>query len=256
MTRSEYLGVIDSDYLMIQTPNHLPEDQIQLILDRLASGAPTMILGSPVGGVDRRIAAAVGLHSASQESGDIRSKATRGSAAGEDVPETFGVVHRWSETAADADADVLYSVDGAPALVRHGSIAAWDPADVVHRKIVYSGLWDFGRHNGDRPVVELMGSPYPFLITAREISRVLREHGALSVGDVRANSPVTITAWRSGGHTHVLVAELEEGFRDSTDGSWEVRVEIPQENTEIELSLKYAESRLLQVTSEGQVDLW
>lgn len=255
-TRSEYLDVIDSDYLMIQTPHHLPEPQITSILHRIESGLPTMVLGDPADGIDGRIAAAVGLQGSSGPTDNLRSTAASGASAAADIPATFPIVHRWSPTVVDAGVDVLYSVDGSPALVRRGAVAAWDPADVIHRKITYSGLWDFGRHNGDRPVVDLMGSPYPFLLTAREILRVLRTRGALATRDLGAQYPVTVTAWRSAGEVHVLVADLEEGFRDTTAGGWTVTIDLPIQDQQIDVPLRYAESKLFRTSEKGSNQIW
>ncbi|MCY7411681.1 MAG: hypothetical protein LH471_01365 [Salinibacterium sp.] len=253
VTRSEYIGHVDSDYFIIQTPVHLPEDQTAAILRRIADDQPTMITGNPGGGFDERIAQAVGLFGEGDRAGELKLVANSGPEADGDVPDEFEAVHPWSVTHAAEDVDVLYSVEGSPALVRRGAVAAWDPADVHHRVLKFSGQWDFGRHNGDRSVCALMGSPYPFLIAAREINRALKESGRFWVTDVAADSPVAISAWRTGdGTVRVLVGEVEEGFRPTTDGGWPVSVHVPGVADAIETTLRYAETRLFEV-GEGRV---
>lgn len=256
VTRSEYLGAVDSDYFVIQTPNHLPEEQTERILERIAADRPTMVTGNPGGGFDPRIAAAVGLSGDGDRAGDVTLTATRGPAADGDVPVEFAIVHPSSVTRAADGVDVLYLVDGSPALVRRGSVAAWDPADVHHRVITYSGQWDFGRHNPDSSVLDLMGSSYPFLVAAREINRVLAEHGKLSVADLAADSPVAVSAWRTASGIRVLVGEVEEGFRPTTDGTWPVSVRIPELSSAVDTELSYGQSRLFQVTADGITEDW
>ncbi|WP_375388868.1 hypothetical protein [uncultured Amnibacterium sp.] len=256
VTRAEHLSSVDSDYLIVQTPNHLPEAQIERILERIDAGLPTMVTGNPGGGFDPRIAAAVGLSGDGDRAGERKTTAARGAIVGDDIPAEFATVHPSSINHAADHVDVLYSVDGSPALVRSGSVAAWDPADVQHRVIVYSGQWDFGSHNPDQSVRDLMGSAYPFLIPAREINRVLAEHAAVSVADVAADSPVAVAAWRTSAGVRVLVGEVEEGFRTTTDGTWPVTVRVPHLSATVQTDLTYGQSRLFTVTAEGVAASW
>ncbi len=256
VTRSEYLGFVESDYFIIQTPNHLPEAQIDAILERIKADEPTMVTGNPGGGFDPRVSHAVGLSGESDRAGASALSATRGAGVGHDIPQDFAIVHPTSLTRAAEGFDVLYQVDENPALVRKGSVAAWDPADVRHRTIAYTGLWNFGRHNPDSSVVELMGSAYPFAITAREINRVLASHDAVSVRDLPVDSPLAVAAWRSSaGSVKVLVGEVEEGFRPTTGGTWPLSVSLPESNT-LSAELHYGESRLFEVSESGVAERW
>ena len=173
------------------------------------------------------------------------------------MPEQFDIVHPWSVTRAADDVEVLYAVEGSPALVRRGVVSAWDPADVHHRVIIYSGQWDFGRHNVDRSVHALMGSSYPFLIPAREINRVLRSRDRFSVEDLAPDSPLAVAAWRSGdGAIRILVGEVDEGFRDSTDGDWPLTAVVPGFSQTLQTTLTYGQSRLFAVSAEGIAAQW
>lgn len=256
VTRSEYVGQVESDFLIIQTPHHLPEPQIDAILERIAAKLPTMIVGSPGGGFDPRIASAVGLSSDSDRAGEKLTLADRGPAAGADVPDQFATEHPWTANEAADDVEVLYSVGGSPVLVRRDTVSAWDPADVRHRVIIYSGQWDFGRHNADAPVTELMGSPFPFLIAAREISRVLNTTGALAALGASAESPVAVAAWETAAGTRVLLGEVEEGFRATTDGDWNVSIQVPGQPEAIDVSLRYGQSELLTITDHTASANW
>ena len=95
------------------------------------------------------------------------------------------------------------------------------------------------------------------MITAREINRVLREHGSLSVNDLAADSPVAVAAWRTEDEAiQILVGEVDEGFRDTTDGTWPVSVSVPGIAAPLEAHLSYGESRLFKVTASGTTDSW
>ncbi len=259
VTRSEYLDSVPSDYFIIQTPVHLPEEQIESILARIGADLPTMVTGNPGGGFDPRIAHAVGLSGLGDRSGEKKHTASLGLAVdgATDVPSEFEIVHPWSANTAAHNVDVIYSVDNSPALVRRGAIAAWDPADVHHRVIEYSGQWDFGRHNIDRSVHALMGSSYPFVLTVREINRVLSERGSVSVADLASDAPVAVAAWRlADGTVRILVGEVEEGFRPTTDGTWPVSVRVPQLDQTVTSDLSYGQSRLFDVTKAGVIARW
>ncbi len=251
VTRSEWLAQVDSDMFIIQTPVHLPNDQREEVLRRASSGEPLLVIGSPATGVDPAIAQAVGLTSDDTAIGDIATSGERGPGASADgVPDVFELVHpRTSNTAAD-DAAVVYSVGGSPALVRRGPVLAWDASDVHHRRPNDLNL----NHNGprtDRSMAQLMGSSYPFLLTAREISDRLRDAGRVARRATDSATPLAVGAWTlADGSTRVLVGNLEEGFRETTDGRWEAVVDLPERGAEVHVDLGYGQSQLYGVAAE------
>ena len=55
-TPLEWLPEVASDLFIIQTPSHLSSNERQYIADRIRSGMPVAIFGSPAGGVDPELA--------------------------------------------------------------------------------------------------------------------------------------------------------------------------------------------------------
>ncbi len=247
VTRMEHLGQVESDLFYLQTPSHLRSEHRDLILAAIAAGTPLVIAGSPAGGIDPLIADAIGLGSGDQFPGALEEQAHRVTDRYDDLPREFAIRHLHSANIATHDAEVIYSVAGSPALVRRGSVVTWDPCDVKHRLVVYSGKWDFGRHAVDESTAVLMGSPYGYVMAAREISRLLAEGGDTHVTPAEWDDTMAVASWKlADGTRRVLVGETEEGFRDTTEGVWSTTVTV-QGGAVIDASLRYGEARLYEI---------
>jgi hypothetical protein len=61
ITRSEYLGMVNSDLFLYQTPVHLGAAEKTAILANIRNGLPTVIAGGAAGGLDKDIADAAGI---------------------------------------------------------------------------------------------------------------------------------------------------------------------------------------------------
>lgn len=258
-TRLEFIGQVESDLFVFQTPHHLPGDQLAAVLAVLDSGRPAAVFGSPAGGYDPEVAGRVGLASDDDHPGEVRLRATAGTAAGPDLPASFAIRHEWSRNRAADDADVVYAVDGSPALVRRGQLLAWDPCDVLHRSVEYTGKWDWSKDKVDEPTTVLMGSPYAFGLTAREINDLLRQGGAPSVCTASPTDTITVAVWRSSDGTRtVLTAELEEGFTATTDGTWAADLLLPDKPTHgtVPIALRYGTSRLVHLRGGALETPW
>ncbi|MDR1393601.1 MAG: hypothetical protein LBJ62_06510 [Bifidobacteriaceae bacterium] len=257
ITRAEYLASIQADHLIVQTPVHLPDDQRDLLLRRIRRGDPTMVVGSPGPGVDRLIAEAAGLISADSAVGPVKTVAHLGPSLrpgvdagleGGDLPEEFSIVQPWTANQAVGGAEVIYQVDGSPALVRRDLISSWDPPEVIHRS-VSDLVGGHGGPRGDLSMTQRLGSPYGVLLAAAEIMRALKLTGRIAAEPLEATSPVAMSAWtRDDAVTMVLLGELEEGFRESTEGDW--RLTVTGLGEPLEVCLSYGQSQLYAVGSD------
>lgn len=253
-TRMEFVGQVQSDLLVFQTPHHLPDEQLAAVLSALDSAGPAAVFGSPAGGYHPRVADRLGLVSDEAFPTELRTTAVSGAPlhaapneGGEvDGPLQFSIRHLWSKNRAAPDADVIYTVDGSPALVRRGHLLAWDPCDVLHRLVEYTGRWDWSKRDIDEPTPVLMGSPQPYGLTARELNRLLAAAGKPNVQTASPTDTLTVAVWTSSDGTHTaLLAELEEGFRSTTDGTWAADLAFSGQETAISIRMSYATSRLV-----------
>jgi hypothetical protein len=253
-TRCEYLGQVHSDLFVVQTPVHLTDRERESVARLIDSGAPVAIFGSPAGGIDPAFARRAGLASSDAEVGGLRlaGRVVDATAAERDsLPLEFRVVHGWCASSAAPDARVLYEVAGSPCLTVRGTILVWDPPEfdrrfisdpelVVDPDALRAEFW-----KADISMSERLGSPVAYVLTARAFAGLLRRGGALWADGVRADRPVQLAAWRlEDGSLRLLAADLEEGFRDSTDGTAEIRVMRGDEPL-ADLRLGYAQSTLL-----------
>ncbi|WP_439564616.1 hypothetical protein [Microcella sp.] len=253
-TRIEYLPSVDSDLFYFSTPVHLTDADRTTVVAAMDAGRPLVIAGSPAGGIDPVILERAGVATDSDYPIEWVFEAVRVSERHADLPDSFAIRQHWSSNTVVDDVDVVYSVQGSAVLIRRGNVLLWDPCDVKHRLVEYSGKWDFGRHAVDESTPDLMGSPFGYVMAAREINRLLREAGCLSVSPRAWDDTMAVTAWvGADGHRRVLVGEMEEGFRASTEGEWVTRLSLPG-NVEHTVALRYGEAALITVRGVGVVD--
>lgn len=246
-TRLEYLPEVESDLFYFSTPIHLSEGSRDAILAAIDEGQPLVIAGSPGVGIDSLIMDRVGVASDGAFPVDWVFEADRVSARHADVPERFAIRQHWTNNSVAEDVEVIYTVQGSPTLTRRGAVIVWDPCDVKHRLVEYSGKWDFGRHAVDEPTRDLMGSPFGYVMAAREINRLLQESGRLAVFPRAWDDTMCVTSWTGAdGRRRVLVGETEEGFRESTNGDWVVRIELPA-GVEHVVAFHYGEAAVITV---------
>lgn len=244
-TRIEWVHQVDSDLFYFSAPVHLSDEHRAAVVSMIDAGQPVVIAGTPGGGIDPLILERAGVSSDGAYPSDWILEADRVSPRHSDLPERFAIRQHFTRNAADDDVDVVYAVDGSPVLTRRDVLLLWDPCDVKHRLVVYSGKWDFGRHAVDESTPNLMGSPFGYVMAAREINRLLAEAGHVAVTARAWDDTMAVTSWVSGdGARRVLVGETEEGFRETTDGDWNVRVSVPG-GAEHAVSLPYGSASLL-----------
>lgn len=255
-TRLEYLPSVNSDLFYFSTPVHLADADLATILAAMDAGRPLVIAGSPAGGIDPVILDRAGVATDSGYPTEWVFEAARVSERHVDLPDGFAIRQHWSDNTVVDDVDVVYSVQGSPVLVRRGNVLLWDPCDVKHRLVEYSGKWDFGRHAVDESTCDLMGSPFGYVMAAREMNRLLHEAGCLSVSPRAWEDTMAVTAWvGADGHRRVLVGETEEGFRESTEGEWVTRLCLPG-GVEHTVALRYGEAAVIAVRGRAVVETY
>ncbi len=208
VTRIEYLPSVTSDLFVFQTPAHLCSSEKKVILDLIRSGEPVAIWGSPAGGIDTDIAAEAGLVSDDAIVGALQKMArleTTDPVLGEGMPDDFKIFHLFSRNRAVGGAEVLYSVEGSPALTLRGNVMVWDPGEYNE---------NVGCHQQPvPPISEIVGSPYSYALVARAMRRLLRSKGRLVADSEELRFPVTVGVWHlADGSLRVLLCDTEEGF--------------------------------------------
>ncbi len=216
-TRIEYLPHVTSDLFVFQTPVHLSPLEKQSVLELMRGGEPVAIWGSPAGGIDPDIAAEAGLVSEDKAVGPLQTIArleTRDAEFAKGIAEEFPIFHLWSRNRAADGVEVLYSVNGSPALTLRGNVLVWDPGDYNE---------NVGRHQQPvPPILGIVGSPCSYALVARAMRRMLKSRQRLASFSEELRFPLTVGAWRrADGTMLVLVCDTEEGFDYSAvTGRW------------------------------------
>ena len=121
-----------------------------------------------------------------------------------------------AETAAGDGTWVGYASDGTPLLAGRDNVYHWQPPDLA---------------DPGNPLVphSQIGSVNPYVETARLINRDAATAGGMSVSQVAAHEPVTVSCWRSGGLVHLLLGNLESGWMGDSRFTRTVTVSLPRE---------------------------
>lgn len=229
ITRSEYLPQVESDLFVFQTPIHLQDTEKTEICKLLNSGKPVAVWGSPAGGVDPEILKILGVSTSQERISDYRFIGTLdGKTEGiyEDIPNTFALYQLFSKNQCNEEVEVIYTVYDSPTLVynnTHGKRTIfWDPPELA-----------CNTPNGPRlgkPVDVLLGSPAPYVITARLFNEMLKATGKFYVDQVKQYTPTHLLYWKNKDDSYyVLAGNLEEGINHKMDQSVDVVVNIPAE---------------------------
>lgn len=243
ITRIEYLPKVQSDLFILQTPVCLDPVVKQHLKDMIKAGQPLAIWGSPAGGLDPDIAQLIGISTKDENTRDVKEKGTlisNDSLISKDIPAEFKLYHIFSDNIADKTTRTIYSVSNSPALLmnetNHKQLIFWDPAE--------SGESLNLNWNCNQPVEEYYGSIYPYVLSARSISILLKKNEKIHAENISPRSPVTLSAWQlKDGSYRVLIAELEEGINLTADSIFNATVCIPKESLKDDGSLKDIWSR-------------
>ncbi|NQT93717.1 MAG: hypothetical protein HQ559_13235, partial [Lentisphaerae bacterium] len=229
ITRAEYLPRVQSDLFILQTPVHLKEETKKCILGLMDAGQPVAVFASPAGGLDPDIAARIGIRTADSDTGAMREKATlvtREPYFADGVPPGFRLFHPFTHNTVSGGPQVVYAVDGSPALLLNTdggrNLLFWDPTDFVVEPFPEEGTWNA------HPLVDLMGSAFPFVLVARGLNRLLKGTSSPCVQTVDVRHTVCVGAWRvKDGSYRILAGNLEEGLTHDADMSRQTVLHLP-----------------------------
>lgn len=226
ITRSEYIPKVESDLFIFQTPVNLTQQEKEDVIGILRSEKPTAVFGSPVNGIDPDILNLFGISSIQENRDAIKYIGiTSGQTDGifNKIPNTFPIYQPYSSNKSLTDVEVVYSVDGSPCLtVNHEAgkqLIFWDPPELL------VNLPDM--KNTGFPLDEILGSPIPFVLTARLFNKVMKENGTINADEIRQYYPVNYTCWKLKDGTYkVLAGNLEEGINHTADHSVKIVLDI------------------------------
>ena len=117
--------------------------------------------------------------------------------------------------AAAPDAWVGYDSRGTPLLVGREPFYHWQPPDLA---------------DPGNPLIphSQIGSTSPYVEAARLLNDKAGAAGGLSVAEVAAHEPVTVSCWRSGGAVYLLFGNLESGWMGDARFPRQVTVRLPR----------------------------
>ena len=121
---------------------------------------------------------------------------------------------------------VGYASDGMPLLAGRDGVYHWQPPDLA---------------DPGNPLVphSQIGSVNPYVEVARLINERAAQAGGLSVEQVAAHEPVTVSCWRSNGRVHLLLGNLESGWMGDSRFTRRVTVNVPRARVGLEAGVGY-----------------
>jgi hypothetical protein len=251
ITRVEYLGAVESDLFVFQTPVHLPTPAKKIVMGLITSGRSVAVFGSPGLGVDPEIADLCGVSSDDVPGSETRFIGTLNCRTGgvyASLPNTFPIHQQFTRNEARVEANTVYSVDFSPCLTvieeAHRNILFWDPPE-------FSANHPFNQNSFDhrhRSLDQIIGSPVPFVLVARLMNELGRKHGALHVETIDPYRPLSVLAWSGpDGRVRVLTGNLEEGINHDEERSagTVVRISNTHSDTPFEVADVWHGSRIV-----------
>jgi len=222
-TRIEWLPRVQSDLLVVQTPSHLSAKHLAELTQIIASGHPVALVGSFAGGIDESLLRLAGLRgSMAPAEGPVRlcKAANRAPELVKNMPLDFNAYCLPESASASADASVIYTQEGSPALTLGAAggapIAEWNPP--------------YLRSVEELPLSQVWGNTgAPYALAAGVLNELLRRNGGLRATQIDLKETMNLAAWRThNGVTHLMAANLEEGLLDDADLSRHATLAIPR----------------------------
>jgi hypothetical protein len=202
--RLENLPRLDLELPILQTPVQIGAPGVAALLDRMATGRPVAIFGSPAGGIDTAVAREAGLVSADPGRGAAGRRGavlTPVPGVTDGLPAVFDLYQPLAHNVAGTAATVVHAVEGSPTLVLRldggRRILVWDPPDL-----------EAGPAGGGA----LTAGPFAWVTVARALSLWLSEGAGPWVERIEPDQPVSLAAWGlADGSRRVLVGNLDDG---------------------------------------------
>ncbi len=221
-TTLEWMPQVQSDLFIVQTPIHLAPERLGQLADAIKRGQPLALWGRARGGIDPALAQLAGLHEADPPTQGPVSKRRAATQAPDlvlNAPPTFEAFYHPARSLASAEARVLYTVEGSPALTLNQTagkqVSVWNPPDL--------------QYGQDMPLAQIWGNTgAPYALAAGALSELLKANSALHAASIDVQQTMSISAWRNkDGSWRILAANLEEGLRHDADHSRQATLMIP-----------------------------
>lgn len=218
ITRSEYLPEVESDLFIFQTPVHLTGAEKMNISKILESGKPVAVFASPLGGLDKDISAIIGVSTSDTAVGAtkyIGSTQYKTDGIFHDLPNTFPVFQPFTKNKIIEGVETIYSVSSSPCLVKNQSggkdLIFWNAPEFSDNLIVDRGNYGLS-------LDQMLGSPTPYVLTARVINEAMKTIGLMHVDYIGQYQPVNLSMWQlKDGSYRVMAGNLEEGINHTSD---------------------------------------
>ena len=218
ITRSEYLPEVESDMFIFQTPVHLKDTEKINISKILESGKPVAVFASPLGGLDREISAIIGVSTSDTVIGRtkfIGSIDYKTDGIFQDLPNTFPIFQPFTKNKFIKEVETVYSVNFSPCLgynkLNGKHLIFWDPSE-------FSQNLRNEPDNYGESLDQLLGSPTPYVLTARLINDAMKTNGLIHVDYIGQYQPLNLSAWQlKDGSYRVMAGNLEEGINHTAD---------------------------------------
>ena len=228
ITRSEYLPDAESDMFIFQTPVHLKAAEKNIISKFLRSGAPSAVIASPAGGLDSDIASLLGVSTSDTTITGTKYIGTINYQTDEifkDLPNTFPLFQPFTKNKVEDGVETIYSVNKSPCLAYNElggkQLIFWDAPEFSEN------LRDDSADYGES-LDQILGSPVPYVLTARLLNEVLRKNGLLNTDFIDQYHPLNIAMWQlKDGSFRIMAGNLEEGINHSSDLSAKTVLNIP-----------------------------
>jgi hypothetical protein len=259
ITRSEYLHDVESDMFVFQTPVHLKPAEKENIIEVLKSGKPAAVFGSPVGGLDKDISDILGVNTQDTMINSVKYIGTinfKTEGIYNSLPNTFPVFQPFAQTRFTEGTETIYSVATSPCLGLSKSngkqLIFWDPPEFSNNLPIGSG--DYGES-----LDQILGSPTPYVITARLFNELMKNCSLLYVDEISQYQPVSLVVWQlKDGSYKIMAGNLEEGINHSADKSMHTTLNLPFQyvgNSPIEILEKWSGVKTISGNKRLNVDL-
>jgi len=121
--------------------------------------------------------------------------------------------------------EVIYSIGNSPCLgynQQEGKqLIFWDPPE-------FDPQLSFGKDNQSLDL--LLGSPVPYVLTARLVNKVMEKTGLAYVDKIHQYWPVNFSFWElNDGSINVMAGNLEEGINHTCERAVHVVLNFPQQ---------------------------
>jgi hypothetical protein len=248
-TRLEYLPKVESDLFMFQTPAHLNASEKENLISALKSGKPAMVIGSPVGGIDPDIAALLGVSSTDTAINGTKYIGTinyKTDGIYSSIPNTFPIFQPFTQNKFSDGLESIYSVSSSPVLgynqTNGKNLIYWDVPDFFNnlpsRSDNYKGSLD-----------QIMGSPTPYVLTARLMNETMKKAGFAYVDEINQSQTVQLSMWQlKDGSFKIMAGNLEEGINHTAVHTVSTMLNLPTlfvKNQSIEVSELWNNSKTI-----------